>query len=105
MQGTRGGLSAFYWLMAAQALAYIELLRFYLRAIGTWPDVGSNFLGYWVLAVLPCSAAFVAFVTWLYRRWIGSRSGSRVLFLIVVLGLDLILLFGSFALYAAKLHR
>jgi hypothetical protein len=105
MQDTKGGLSAFYWVMAAQALAYIELLRLYLRAIGTWPDVGSNFLGYWVLAVLPCSAVFVALVTWLYRRRIGPRAGSRTLFLIVVFSVDLILLVGSFALYAAKLHR
>ena len=99
------GISVFYSLMAVQALVYIVLLRLYLGAIGTWPDVGSNFLGYWVLAILPASAAFAALVTWAYRRWIVLRRERWKAYAAVVLVLDLILLFGSFALYAAKLHR
>jgi len=105
MPEERKGMSVFYWLMAAQTLVYIVLLRLYLRAIGTWPDVGSNFLGYWVLAILPASAAFVALVTWVYRRRIVLRRERWKAFAAVVLALDLILLFCSFALYAAKLHR
>ena len=103
MPEERNGLSVFYWLPAGQAIVYIVLLRFYLRAIGSWPDVGSNFLGYWVLAILPASAVFAALVTWTHRRRVALPRWRA--FAVVVLAVDLILLFGSFAVYAAKLHR
>ena len=105
MPEERNGLSVFYWLVAGQAIVYIVLLRFYLGAIGSWPDVGSNFLGYWVLAILPASAVFAALVTWTHRRRVALRRERWRAFAVVVLAVDLILLFGSFAVYAAKLHR
>lgn len=92
-----------YVLIALQALLYIAILRAYLRTTGTWTDVGSNFLAFWALAIVPASLILALLVRVAYRSWMRA-SRPKGMFFAGALLLDAILLYASLALYARHLH-
>ncbi len=92
-----------YVLIALQALLYIVILRAYLRATGTWPDVGSNFLAFWALAIVPASLILALLVRVAYRSWTRA-SRSKGVFFAGALLLDAMVLYASLALYVRHLH-
>jgi len=91
-----------YALLGLQALLYVVILRIYLRVTGTWPDVGSNFLGFWVLAIVPGSLLLALMVRIGYRVW--GTGPHRNSFLAASFLIDFVILLASLELYARHLH-
>jgi hypothetical protein len=104
----RGGglqLWIFVAVLIGEVLLYIELLRFFLALIGTWADVGSNFLGFWALMIIPGALVFGSAVVVIYTKLIRDSPELRARFLTAVYVGNFTLLFGSMAYYAARLHK
>ncbi len=93
-----------YSLIALQALLYIVALRIYLGTTGTWSDVGSNFIAFWILAIVPGSLALAWLLKLAYRSW-RRAARPKIAFFAGALLLDAIILLLSFNFYASYLHR
>ena len=86
-------------------LLYIQLLRGFIVVAGAWRDVGSNFLGYWLLAVIPGAIVFGTAVAMIHVKLVRHRPELQRRFLVAVYAANLILLVGSMAYYTAYLHK
>jgi hypothetical protein len=98
-------LSIFAATLIAEVFLYIQLLRGFIVLVGTWHDVGSNFMGYWLLAIIPGAVVFGAVVGIIHVKLIRGQPHLQRKFMIAVYVANLILLLGSMAYYTAFLHK
>ena len=89
-----------YVVLIAQLAVHIVLLRAYFRLVGQPGDVGSNYLAFWALAVLPATILFALVIRVAYERWVGREEKRRVPFFASFGLVDVALLLSSFVVYA-----
>jgi hypothetical protein len=104
----KGGQAPVWILVVAlvgEVIFYMPLLRGFLALAGTWSDVGSNFLGFWMLAIVPGAVVFGTSALLIYQNAVRSDPALRSRFLSALCIGNLILLIGSMGYYAARLHK
>ena len=93
-----------YLVLIAQLAVHIVLLRAYFRVLGQPGDVGSNYLGFWALALLPATLLFALTVRFAYRGWVGTNERRKVPFIAAFGIIDIVLLLASFVAYTNLLQ-
>jgi len=95
----------FQMTVLAEIVLYRPLLQFFLKSTGSrWSDVGSNFVGYWLLAIVPAGVALVLVLSQL-RKLVIRRRRDRLRSLMITAWLvNVALLAFSLFWYARHLH-
>lgn len=98
-------LLIFQMALLAEIVLYREILRLFLKATGTWSDVGSNFMAFWLLAVVPGALLLGALGSWSHRWLSSNRPDQTRAWLAGVWILNVTLLVVSLIVYSLDLHE
>ncbi len=98
----RRGAEICYLVLLAQLLLHIVLLRIYFRAVGQPGDVGSNYLAFWIIVVVPATALLALATRYAYRYWIGVNAQRQRAFFVLFGLIDVALLWLSFQVYTER---
>jgi hypothetical protein len=93
-----------HFVLVTQLAFHIALLRLYLRLTGQAGDVGSNYLAFWILAVVPMTILLAALFGWGYKRLVADRIERKPLFFVAFVVIDAVFLLCSFLVYSERLQ-
>lgn len=91
-----------YVILVAQLALHIALLRLYFRLTHQPGDVGSNYLAFWILALVPTTILLAALFGWAYRRLVADRVERKPLFFVAFIMIDAVFLLCTFLVYSER---